>query len=75
MCFTWHQSPFHWDRLCISLEDSEYYMYSQDIKEMDIITEKIEEREEKYLMIGGNYNARTGNKGRLIEELKEKGER
>lgn len=48
-------------------------MYSQDIKEMDIITEKIEEREEKYLMIGGNYNARTGNKGGLIEELEGKG--
>lgn len=40
-----------------------------------MITEKIEEREEKYLMIGGNYNTRMVNKGGLIEELEGKGER
>jgi len=36
--------------------------------------EEIEEKKERYLMIGGDYNARTGSKGRpiVIGKKKEK---
>lgn len=48
-------------------------VYSQNIEEtMEIITEYIQEEKEDHLVIGGDYNARTGNRGGLIREDKEK---
>lgn len=44
-------------------------VYSQDIEEnMNILTDQIHEEEEEYVMIGGDYNARTGNEGGPIRE-------
>lgn len=39
---------------------------------MEIITEYIQEEKEEHLVIGGDYNARTGNRGGPIREDKEK---
>lgn len=39
---------------------------------MEIITEYIQEEKEEHLVIGGDYNARTGNRGGPIKEDKEK---
>lgn len=48
-------------------------VYSQNIEEtMEIITEYIQEEKEEHLVIGGDYNARTGNRGGPIREDKEK---
>lgn len=48
-------------------------IYSQNIEEtMEIITEYIQEEKEEHLVIGGDYNARTRNKGGPIREDKEK---
>ncbi|XP_025997477.2 golgin subfamily A member 6-like protein 6 [Solenopsis invicta] len=44
-------------------------LYSQKIEEtVETLTEQIPEEEENYLLIGGDFNARTGNKGGPIEE-------
>lgn len=51
-------------------------VYSQNIEEtMEIITEYIQEEKEEHLVIGGDYNARTGNRGGPIREDKEKKKR
>lgn len=52
-------------------------VYSQNIEEtMETITEYIQEEKEEHLVIGEDYNARTGNRRKPIKEdkKKEKGE-
>lgn len=44
-------------------------VYSQDIEEtMNTIMDQIHEEEGEYIMIGGDYNARTGKEGGPIRE-------
>lgn len=50
-------------------------LYSQDIKEALDIIKEIKEEVEEYLMIGGDFNARTGNEGGLIGEGEKKEEK
>lgn len=46
-----------------------FIVYSQDIKEtIKILRDSIDEKEEETLILGGDWNARTGNEGRIIIE-------
>lgn len=42
---------------------------------METIKEEVEEEEEKHLIIGGDFNARTGNKEGPVETTDERGEK
>ena len=44
-------------------------VYSQNTKEMQTITEGIEEREEGFLILGGHFNARVGEEGDPFKEM------
>jgi len=47
-------------------------IYSQKIEEtMELLSEQIKEEEEDCLLVGGDYNARTGSEGGPIKEEKE----
>jgi len=63
--------------LCVTYNNNKWRIitvYSQNIEEMlDSLMEEIEEEKEGYLMIGGDYNARTGNEGGPIVTDKKKG--
>jgi len=62
--------------LCVTHNKNKWRIitvYSQNIEEtLDSLMEKIEEKKEDYLMIGGDYNARTGNEGGPIVTGKKK---
>lgn len=48
-------------------------VYSQDVGyTMETIMERIQEEKEEHLVIGGDYNARTGNEGRSVREEEER---
>ena len=50
-------------------------IYSRNVQEiLESIKEAVSEKEEDYVLIGGDFNARTGNKGGSIVYEEEKGE-
>ena len=52
-----------------------FVIYSQNVEEiMESIKETMPEEEEDYVLIGGDFNARTGNEGGPIVYDEEKGE-
>lgn len=68
----WHNNIMERKVMCNGNKWRIITVYSQEIKQtMKVIKERVEEREEEYLLLGGNWNPRIGSEEGMITKEQE----